>query len=207
MAEREPYSDSGMIVCHDCDALYSFQPVERGYVARCDRCGAILYRHGLGLSTSAALAITGLVALALANVYPIIGMNNAGLTSECTLWGAVLVCWQAGSWMTAVLASVTVLLMPVLELALSAWILVPLSMDRLPPAFPEIARLLQFIRPWTMVHVFLLGILITIIKLSSMASIVVGPGLWSFAALTLLTTAVGSFDQNELWSRSEGCRQ
>jgi paraquat-inducible protein A len=200
-------SGSHIVVCHDCDALYAYEPIERGYIARCSRCGAVLYRQaGFSLSTTAALAVTGLVALVIANTYPIIGMNNAGLTSSCSLWMAVVTCWQAGSWITASLAFLTVLLMPFLELSLSAWILVPLTMGRRPVAFPQIARVLQFIRPWTMVHVFLLGILITIVKLSSMASIIVGPGLWSFGALTLLTTAVASFEKNNLWAHVEGAQ-
>jgi paraquat-inducible protein A len=200
-------SEHHSVVCHECDALYGYQPIERGYVARCTRCGAVLYRQtGLALSTSAALAVTGLIALVVANTNPIIGLSNSGLASSCTLWGAVLTCWRAGSWMTAILASTTVFFMPCIELLLSAWVLVPLSMGRLPPALPEIARVLQAIKPWTMVQVFMLGILITIVKLAGMASVIVGPGLWSFAALALLTTAISSFEWHALWSQWEGHR-
>ena len=62
-----------------------------------------------------------------------------------------------------------------------------------------IGRAIQSVRPWGMIEVFLLGVLVAIVKLSSMATVVAGPALWAFVALTVLLTAVLSFNPNAFW--------
>ena len=63
-------------------------------------------------------------------------------------------------------------------------------------------RLLQSLRPWGMVEVFLLGVLVAVIKLSGIATVVAGPALWAFVGLTVLLTVVVSFDPRALWELS-----
>ena len=55
-----------------------------------------------------------------------------------------------------------------------------------------------------MIEVFLLGVLVAIVKLSSMAAVVPGTALWAFVALTFLLTAVLSFDPRRLWQEPGG---
>ncbi|MFB0900152.1 MAG: paraquat-inducible protein A, partial [Polaromonas sp.] len=46
---------------------------------------------------------------------------------------------------------------------------------------------------------FLLGVLIALIKLSSMAIVLPGPALWAFMALTVLLTVVTALEPRSLW--------
>jgi paraquat-inducible protein A len=62
-----------------------------------------------------------------------------------------------------------------------------------------LVKLLLSLRPWGMVEVFLLGVLVAFIKLSSMAHVIAGPALWAFGILTVLLTAVISFDPRAFW--------
>ena len=50
-----------------------------------------------------------------------------------------------------------------------------------------------------MIEVFLLGVLVAIVKLSSMATVIPGPALYAFMALTVLLTAVLSFNPRGFW--------
>jgi paraquat-inducible protein A len=50
-----------------------------------------------------------------------------------------------------------------------------------------------------MIEVFLLGVLVAIVKLSSLAQVVAGPALWAFMGLTVLLTAVLSFNPRAFW--------
>ncbi|MNT72506.1 Paraquat-inducible protein A [compost metagenome] len=59
--------------------------------------------------------------------------------------------------------------------------------------------MMQSLRPWGMIEVFLLGVLVAIVKLSSMATVVPGPALWAFVALTVTLTAVLSFNPGAFW--------
>ena len=58
---------------------------------------------------------------------------------------------------------------------------------------------MQSLRPWGMIEVFLLGVLVAIVKLSSMAQSWPGPALWAFMGLTVLLTAVLSFNPRTFW--------
>jgi paraquat-inducible protein A len=80
-----------------------------------------------------------------------------------------------------------------------AYLLVPLQREHRPAGFAILVRAMQTLRPWGMIEVFLLGVLVAIVKLSSMATVVAGPALWAFVALTVLLTAVLSFNPNAFW--------
>ena len=63
-------------------------------------------------------------------------------------------------------------------------------------------RALQAVRPWGMVEVFILGMLVSLVKLSGMATVVPGPGLWSFGGLLMtIAAAVATFDARSIWAR------
>jgi paraquat-inducible protein A len=81
------------------------------------------------------------------------------------------------------------------------WLLVPLQWGRgqRVAGFAPLVRAMQALRPWGMVDIFLLGVLVAIIKLSSMATVLPGPALWAFMVLTVLLTLVTAFDPRRLW--------
>jgi paraquat-inducible protein A len=55
-----------------------------------------------------------------------------------------------------------------------------------------------------MVEVFMLGILVSLAKLTHIAHVVPGIALWSFSALMLLlAAAAASFEAQDLWARVE----
>jgi paraquat-inducible protein A len=53
-----------------------------------------------------------------------------------------------------------------------------------------------------MVEVFLIGVMVSVVKLSALASVTPDAGLWAFAVLTCLLTALHSFDLHALWLRA-----
>ena len=54
-----------------------------------------------------------------------------------------------------------------------------------------------------MIEVFLLGVLVSLVKLSSTASILPGVALWAFAVLTVLLAAILMFEPRHLWDLAE----
>ncbi|OUL98735.1 paraquat-inducible protein A [Variovorax sp. JS1663] len=68
-----------------------------------------------------------------------------------------------------------------------------------PAGFDVLVQLLQMLQPWGMIEVFLLGVLVAIVKLSSLAQVIAGPALWAFVALTVLLTAVLAFNPRTFW--------
>jgi paraquat-inducible protein A len=105
--------------------------------------------------------------------------------------------------LVAFLVLATTILFPLMQLLILVWLLVPLRRHRRALGFALLVRLMQALRPWGMIEVFLLGVLVALVKLSSMASVLPGPALWAFVALTLLLTAVLAFDPRGFWEMAE----
>ncbi len=90
--------------------------------------------------------------------------------------------------------------MPGLQLLILLYLLIPLQLRRMPPYVPELLRTLQLLRPWSMIEVFMLGILVSLSKLAAMAQVIPGIALWSFAVLMFMMTAVfAAFDARRVW--------
>ncbi|MGE6493095.1 paraquat-inducible protein A [Cupriavidus metallidurans] len=192
-----------LIACHECDLLQREVIVPEGGALRCRRCSAQLYRElPNSLDRALAFSLAAVVLFAVANLYSIVGLSVSGTVVETTLLGAVSELYLDGKWPIAGLVFLTTVLMPVLQTASMLWLLIPLKFNCVPWGGPAIFRLCRFCQPWGMTEVLILGLLVALVKLSAIASVVVGPALWSFAALMLVLAAAGSaFDTRHLWSR------
>ncbi|MEJ8850959.1 paraquat-inducible protein A [Variovorax rhizosphaerae] len=188
------------IACPSCDAIFHRAQLNPRDVAHCQRCGTELERHAGTLHRRVLpLTLASLILFAIASLFPIVSIETHGLHSETTLVGAVFVLGAEGMAPVALLVLVTTLLFPLLHLCILIWVLVPLQRGRRTLGFAGLVRIMQSLRPWGMIEVFLLGILVAVIKLSGMATVVVGPALWAFVVLTVLLTMVLAFDPRGLW--------
>ncbi len=196
-----------LVVCQECDLLLREASLEPGDVARCTRCGYELYRYlPHGLDRSLAFALTAAVLFLIANAFPIVSMNSQGLTSSTTLLGAVNVLLRDGMPSVAALVFVTTFLMPALEIGSLIYLLLPLRFGRVPQGITAVFRLMHMVKPWGMVEVFMLGLLVTISKLHAMASVVPEIALGSFILLMFtVTAAVANFDVRIYWTHVERC--
>ena len=172
-------------------------------VACCVRCGATLYRsrHPESLDRTLAFTLGAIVLFVTANAFPIVGIEVQGQHTEVTLYGAVRVLYDQDMRLVAGLVFFTTMLVPTLEAAAICYLLLPLKFGRVPYQFALVFRLLQAVRPWGMIEVFMLGILVALVKLAHIASVVPGTAMWAFGGLMLLIAAVAaSFDPRELWA-------
>jgi paraquat-inducible protein A len=64
----------------------------------------------------------------------------------------------------------------------------------------RIHKIIEVIGPWAMLDVFLLGILVSLVKLGRFATVTPGPGLLAFASVVVLTIlAAASFEPRQIW--------
>ncbi|KPU90223.1 paraquat-inducible protein A [Variovorax paradoxus] len=188
------------VVCPGCDAVYARAELQPREVAHCARCGTEIGRHpGAQESRILPLTVTSLIMFAIANLFPIVEIELQGLRSQTTLAGAVVVLGAEGMSVVALLVLATTILFPLLQLCILVYLLIPLRREHRPLGFAILVRLMQSLRPWGMIEVFLLGVLVAVVKLSSMATVVAGPALWAFMALTVTLTAVLSFNPGAFW--------
>jgi len=194
-----------VIACHECDLLQREARLPRGGVARCRRCGAILYRDSPdSLDRTLALSLAAAILFLIANSFPIIGIELQGNRSAVNLFGAVHSIWNQEMKLISLLVLITIILVPAFELAMMIYLLLPLKFRQMPPGTALILRVLKSIKPWGMVEIFMLGVLVALVKLSHDFIIIPGVALWSFGGLTLMLAAVASsFNARDLWGNLE----
>lgn len=191
-----------LVVCQDCDAVYRKRPLARGEKARCRRCHALLYRHQW-LSTEAvlALSVAGLIVFVIANTLPVFSISGYGKYHASTLLGVVTAVWNSDFPGVATVVAVMLWLIPLLQFVLLTWASAIAVAGWRTASLRPILHVLQRLRPWGMLEVWMLGILVAIMKLRSMFDIHAGVGPWAFAVLMLLFTPVVSWDLGALWEK------
>ena len=192
-----------LTACHECDLLQREPILSPGGVACCPRCGAVLFRD-IPDSVDRALAFTlgAAFLFIISNVFPIVGLEAAGIRNATSLYGAVEMIWKNDMEGVAALVFITTILIPAVQLSLMLYVLLPLKLGQVPQGLAPILRLLQSVRPWSMTQVFILGVLVALVKLVHLAHVVPGVALWSFGGLILLFTgAMASFNMHDLWNK------
>ncbi len=192
------------IACHHCGQLHEKSALAHGQRASCVRCGTVLWTQG-ALTSSAwlALVVTSLIAFVIANCMPVGTIAALGLKSSSTFLDAVAATWQTGYPSVAIMCFATGFLMPLLDILILMWLLVYLRRGRPAPGLNVLSRWLHYVRPWAMIPVFMLGALVAIVKLADMASLTPGAGLWAYAALTFLLTALSKLNSERVWLLAE----
>lgn len=192
-----------LIACHDCDLLNREVPVPAGGALRCARCGAVLYRHKRdSLDRTLALAIAASVLFVVANVFPFLAFDMQGLVTHTTLITGVDQLWDQGWWELSILVFLTAIGAPALQIGLLLYVLVPLRLGRVPWDLARVFRLLRHLQPWSMMEIFLIGVLVSFVKLADMADLVPGLAIWSFGLLILVMAgATATLDPRLVWDR------
>jgi len=190
-----------VVACHDCDLLLREPALPPGGAATCPRCGAVLYRREHeSFDHTLAYLLAAAALFVIANAFPIVGLNAQGHHSSTTLLGTVRALHDDGMTSVAALVFVTAILMPAIYIGGLLYLLLPLRLGRVPRGVAAVFRVVDAARPWGMVEVFMLGLLVTLTKLAAIASVELGIALWSFAALMFLViAAAASFDSRALW--------
>jgi len=195
---------ASLIACHECDLLNQETVIPLGGIACCRRCGGVLYRNKpQSLDHTLAFMLGAAVLFVLANLTPLVGLETQGHRTSTTLFGTVRALHNQDMTSVAGLVFVTTILMPTLEIGAMLYILLPLRLGWLPKGLPAMFRLVQTVRPWVMVEVLMLGILVSLARLSHMATVLPGIALWSLGALmVLLAAAAASFEPRDLWTQT-----
>lgn len=192
---------SGLASCHVCDLV---SPLEKGH---CPRCGAHLHgRKVEGVQRTVALLIASMVAYIPANLMPIMVVEQIGGSSERnTILEGVVTFWQLHAYPVAITIFVASVVIPILKMIALTWLCaaaggwVRIDARRL----TRIYWLTEVVGRWSMVDVFVVAVMVTLIQLGNLMVIHPGPAALTFAGVVILTMfAAMSFDPRLIWDRA-----
>jgi len=200
-ASSTPTSRRRLRACGECDlvlTLPSLRPREKAF---CPRCGHTLARRNYRpAQRSLALALAALVALALAVTFPFVSFRISGIGNRIDLAQTATTLLGFEQPLVALAVLLTIIVLPTLYLL--GLIRLQWSLLRGSSGTQErtLARMLAHITPWMMADVFIIGALVSLIKIAGTAEIVLGPGFWAFCAFAgLLLFTTQSIDADWLW--------
>lgn len=192
------------IECHHCGTIHHREELPPGGLAICRLCGSHLYRSSrLPLSAWMALGIATLIIFGIAMAFPIVSLTFQGVTVDASLPGALLHIWKLGYFGTAIVTGLFAFWFPLTQIMVTLWALSVIARKRLPADFHLGMRLLRFATPWSMVSVFMLGILVALVKMVGLAAVQVQPAIFAFGALTVLITLLSRCSPTRLWLYAE----
>lgn len=199
---RKPALDAQLTACRDCDLLQYEVLLDGDADAHCPRCNSVLYRGTrTGLPLMLALVIGCAVLLVISILFPIAVLEVRGAHVEATFLSTVVTVYEQGSELVAILVLLTTIVLPGLEIASLLYLLIPLAWGQIAPKTALVFRLVLQIHPWNMMEIMLLGVLVTLVKLTDFATIIPGVSLWSFCGLIVLFTAASSlFSVRDFWN-------
>lgn len=176
-----------------------------GETARCIRCDAVLYRaNRMTVDRWLALTVAAAIVFVIANVCPVVRISLQGLHNEATMWQAAGALAHGAAAPIAAPTALAIVLVPLMQIVLLLWVLTHARFGRRAPGFAAVMRALQALKPWSMVEVGMLGLLVAIIKLTSFVEVSPGAGIWATAVLMVLITLIAKQDLHGLWGLAGG---
>lgn len=197
---------NALVGCPECDHLMRKVPIACGERALCPCCGHELYSHrprmlrrGLALVTAALLLYVP------ANFLPLMQLNLLGQQAADTLWTAVLALFESGMPVMAVLVLMCSMLIPLVKLLCLLYVLLSIRWGRGRHWGLLLYRAYHHLREWGMLEVYLMGVLVSMVKLAGLADLTPGPGLACFIGLLLLQVWLEvTLSPHQIWAALSG---
>jgi len=190
---------AGYLLCTECNLLHSIEREHTG----CDRCGAqLLSRRPNALSYSWACLITALMLLLPANLLPIMTFRSFGKGEPSTIISGIIDLVEHDMLFIALVVLIASIVVPLLKILALSILLCTVQFGWATNLRQKtlMYRLVEWIGRWSMLDIFVIGILVALVQLGNIASIEGQHGATAFAAVVLLTMfSAISFDTRLIW--------
>ncbi|ELA9310541.1 paraquat-inducible protein A [Vibrio parahaemolyticus] len=197
-----------LISCEECGLVVRIPEIEQGQKAQCPRCSHSLTKiNAKPYQSVIAVSSACLIMLVLSISFPFMSFSVQGLSQEITLLHAAKMLAEFQNALLGALLLATVVVLPAIYVGLILFLhLEALKVRNHPPSKKQqrmakiLCRILFRVEPWLMVDVFLIGVLVSLIKIASLADIGMGSSFWAFCVYTILVVkCISMVDKSWLW--------
>jgi paraquat-inducible protein A len=192
-------ADLGLAGCHTCGKV---SPVSLG---SCPRCGTPLHlRKPASTQNTLALMAAATALYIPSHLLPIMTVVELGEVTHNTIIGGMMTFWRSGAYPIAIVIFTASILIPMLKIVALSWLCAAATgkVHPSPRTLGKVYWFTELLGRWSMVDIFVVGILVSIVQLGNYMTIVPGPGALAFAGVVVLTMfAAMSFEPRLLWDR------
>jgi len=159
--------------CHACAAPYRHRELSRGEKLCCSRCGALLAapRAETARQHALAIALTGIVFLVLANIFPIMTFDVLGAKQSNSIFTGVQGLLAQDYAPLAALVFFSAILAPALYLLLGAYVMTARLLGRIWPWDFQAYRAMELLAPWNLVPVFFVACIVAVVRLKLLGTV------------------------------------
>lgn len=194
-----------LMACPTCDLLHRRSALAAGQVARCIRCGTMLYRTRAGagnIDRPLAFTLAGAVLFIIANAAPFLTLSMEGRFQETLLISGVRTLFHEGQPGLGTLILFTGIVLPFIQLVSLIYVFLSVKSGRPGRRVAVVFRWIRHLQPWAMAEVFLLAILVSAAKLTHTADMVPGAALYAFMVMIFSTAAAwATLNVHDIWRR------
>jgi len=185
----EDYS-YGYLICHECDLLTFVGDVPSGHKATCPRCGVVFTRsRKSALDRMLVFGFTAIICLLFSNLFSYVDISVQGQDRGITLLETVQVLFELDERALAVFVLVVIIALPTFFVSVICWLAVSIKLERVSARTIRLLRIIGYLQFWNMAEIFFLGILISMVKVSSMVHVEVGLSFWAYAMFNVFFIA------------------
>lgn len=190
------------IACPSCDALWPRPLLAEGERAICGRChSVILTNKRRSAERTVALMTASLIVYVVTIAFPFIGLERSGISNEISVLDAVGALWRNEMHVLAVICACFILIFPLARIASLLFLGGILFMrGDTGETHARAFRLAEAIEPWTMAEIFIIGVIVSLVKVGKLADVTVGPAFWSMATLVVfLAMGASAVCRDTIW--------
>lgn len=192
--------EKGLVGCTRCARVW---PIE---TRRCGRCGSRLEsRDPHSLQKVWAWWLAGVMAYVPANLYPMLETRTLFTRSDDTIIAGAIKLAEHGSWGVALIILVASVGIPLAKFFAIAYLALSVRKGaRMSQGRRQgIYEIVEYIGRWSMIDVFVVAILASLVQLNIVASILPGPASLAFALSVIFTMlSAQSFDSRLIWDQT-----
>lgn len=177
------------VLCHECHLHVSLPLLQHKQAALCPRCGFQLtvFHHNASQKIMA-LATTSLIFLFASVPFKFLSFSANGQYQSIDILGSLWILVEKDYGLLAAVQAFAVLILPAFVLGSLLYLLVPLSFGFRPKKAKFMLSILFKLLPWTMAEIFLIGVLVSLIKIVSMADIGLGASFYAYLLFSIFMT-------------------
>jgi len=161
-----------LIICKKCHTLHEKVPLPKNKKAFCSECNVLLYQNDENMiDRTLALVLTALISLFIAFNFNIIEINIKGLEQSLTLSSLFVVIGEYKQYVVGILFLFLIVIFPITILMSLFLLLFFMKIKKAGYFTKRLLILIAHLAPWSMVDIFFVSLLVSMVKLFDVANI------------------------------------
>jgi len=193
-----------LTACPDCDLLVERISLVEHQQAHCPRCNRLLFQgRSDPVTKTLVVSATGLLMVFPAYFLPVMDMGALGITNATSIIETVAPMMTTSFWIAGVSLLLFAIIFPIMILGLSFWISFHLRLKLFPGYLQTFQKIFQRLVRWMMSEVYVLGIIVSLVKLLDDFTVTLEAGAISFTLMMFCTILVTTtVSRNYFWEEA-----